>query len=603
MTSGAAAAAAGFALSALGLLACGVTPSAVPPPPANSCPAYPCDAYGATNPAACVDGVCVVQPGAGVDGGSSRTADIVLLVSTSIDAHYAPGRTFVVGYDALRAGVDAGPVQNVGTLPVKSDQEKGYYLIPPSVTSNEVHWDLGALPGNVTSLPVHATFQPIAVSTPDGGSLSTDGLPLVPVDALPSEQGGFLGPGRGPTIAYAADDLQFGTYQRIVTPDPPFDQAFGPWIESVTVPGPTDPTVFVVNGYDPTGPAGLPTTTISRDRGSFDGWTAYLRDGEGVVISNVAALHDQSTPVTFAVRRGPPTTLDALYNAQLVVAPPPGSIEPTYLGNIIAEVLAAAKYPTLPVPVAVQGTIHDGAMRPVTADLVFEATGITTVVGGHPGLDRQSFELTRFVSVGPDAAGAFAVVLPPGEYRVDVRPRTGEPAVTMIDLRVPVQFEPFVANVTIGPTQTSTGRVVVADGRPFENAIVDALPVSCAQPAPRTARCMPRPVLATTDSNGFFQLQLDPGGYVFRVEPPPSARLPWVAGARVDVTSTSAGSFGVIAVPAPLSIGMQLVDPAGNPASNALVRAFRVSRGSPVELGRAVTDATGHYEMYVAPPE
>jgi hypothetical protein len=216
-------------------------------------------------------------------------------------------------------------------------------------------------------------------------------------------------------------------------------------------------------------------------------------------------------------------------------------------------------------------------------------------------VDSQSFELTRFLSVGPDAAGAYAVVLPPGHYRVDVRPRAGDLAVTVVDMSVPVQLEPLATDFAVGPTQPTEGTVTVKDGRSLANATVEALPVSCAQPAAPTPWCMPRPLQVATGADGSFQLNLDPGEYALRVEPPPSARLPWVAGPRVTATATSAGPSGATAVPAPLSIGMQLIDPDRNPVQNALVRAFRVSPGSTVELGRALTDGAGYYTMYVAP--
>jgi hypothetical protein len=304
---------------------------------------------------------------------------------------------------------------------------------------------------------------------------------------------------------------------------------------------------------------------------------------------------------------------DALDDAVLVVAPPPTSIEPTYLGTIINDVLASPDYPTLPAPVTVQGTLLDRNGQPVAADLVFEAVAITDIVNGQPKLDTQSFELTRFVAVDPDAAGAYSVVLPPGEYRFDVRPRTMDHALAVLDLSVPVQLDPLRADVTLGWVQSVRQVVEIADGRPLASAIVEGLPIRCAQPASlhqttSTLWCMPRPAQASTDASGIFQLGLDPGQYALRAEPPVDSRLPWINGPVVNVTSTSGGSGesgGFSGVPVPLSIGMQLLDSTGrNPLPNALVRAFRIStQGTAVELGQAVTDTTGRYEMYVAPPD
>jgi hypothetical protein len=63
-----------------------------------------------------------------------------------------------------------------------------------------------------------------------------------------------------------------------------------------------------------------------------------------------------------------------------------------------------------------------------------------------------------------------------------------------------------------------------------------------------------------------------------------------------------------IEVPAPVYAGLTLHDPGDNPIVDAIVRVFRLpSQGgtgsSPaVEVGHAITDDQGHYDMYLAPP-
>jgi protocatechuate 3,4-dioxygenase beta subunit len=51
-----------------------------------------------------------------------------------------------------------------------------------------------------------------------------------------------------------------------------------------------------------------------------------------------------------------------------------------------------------------------------------------------------------------------------------------------------------------------------------------------------------------------------------------------------------------------MSIGLRVTDPAGNPIPNALVRAFRDGGQGAVEVGDAITDGTGVYQMFIAPP-
>jgi hypothetical protein len=599
-----------------GVASCGPVQEVVPPGPENSCPEHPCDAYappGQAGQVACVAGVCVVQPAAAPDGGASPTSDLVLVVDTDVDGFFAPGQSFALSYDALRrprGGAASGALPqtvNVG----------GFYPVTPS-EAVVAGWDLG-VPGPLNvSLPVHATFEPLALTGADGTTVQAASLPLGPVEAT-SVLGSFEspGPGGGQSTQYGVAILPPGTYVQTVTPDPPFDRAFGPSIKTVTLPAGmpySDKGNFF--GYDTTGAVSpvVPTYTISRDRGSFDGWTAYLHDElTGAVISNVAPLHDQSTTVTFTVLRIAPAMQpdkDALLDTTLRLVPPQGSIEPTYIGTPVGGVLPAPNYPTLPSPVTVQGTITGGDGQPASADLVFEAVGITTSNGL---LDKTSFELTRWVSVDSGASGAFSVVLPPGHYRFDIRPRETTSALSVRDLEVPVQFEPMQLEIALVPPLHSAGRVEIADGRSLSDTVMRALPTKCLQPQdPITMKplslkpspwCLPRPFQTATDAAGNFDLALDPGQYAVRAEPPASSRLPWVAAPVINVTDTAATQPGRVRIPAPLSIGMQLTDPSGNPIRNALVRVFRMPmQGTPVELGDALTDATGRYELYVAPP-
>jgi hypothetical protein len=597
-------------------LACGTVTPTEDPPPSNTCPAAPCDLYEQTGPVACVSGLCAV-PVDGKDGGPSPTSDIVLTVSMPVDGTFAPGRTFVLPFDSLHRSslkLDAGILPGVVS-------PQGYYYVTPAVVANEVHWNLDSMAGFSTSLPVHATFQPILLSLADGTSVSAASIPIDPVAATAQEMGPF-GPSMGPGTLYVANDLQPGIYVRTVTPDPPFDQAFGPSIAQVQI---SDTLLIeVVSGYDTIGAFDpvLPATTISRERGSFDGWTAYLLDKTtNAVISNVAPLSGARTSVTFAVRRLGAALADGGFmqgpyalstGTAIVLAPPTGSVEPTYVGSITNSLLLPLRYPTLPAPVLVQGAVQGTYGEALSADLVFEAVGITNVVNGLPQLDKTSFRLTRWVSVDatPDGGPAqYSVVLPPGEYRFDVRPRDRSHALLVRDLEVPVQFDTLRVDVSLGSPTTAAGSVAIADGRPLAAAVVEARPTQCAQPAvlgqtASSAWCLPRPAQTTTNADGGFSLDLDPGQYQMRTEPAGGSRLPWGAPETLDVTSLSASDAGTLVVPAPLSLGMALVDPTHRPVANAVVRAYRTFPSGPaVELGTALTDAAGRYELYVAPAQ
>jgi hypothetical protein len=142
---------------------------------------------------------------------------------------------------------------------------------------------------------------------------------------------------------------------------------------------------------------------------------------------------------------------------------------------------------------------------------------------------------------------------------------------------------------------------MVGDGRPVSGATVEAIPEVCAN-ALTGAGCLPRARQSATSEHGSFSLSLDQGTYQLRVRPADGSKLPWVS-QQLVVQSIPTPPL-VMVVPAPVYAGLTLHDSQENPIVNAIVRVFQLS-GQPstwVEIGRAITDATGHYDMYLAPP-
>jgi hypothetical protein len=139
---------------------------------------------------------------------------------------------------------------------------------------------------------------------------------------------------------------------------------------------------------------------------------------------------------------------------------------------------------------------------------------------------------------------------------------------------------------------------------------VEALPALCADSS-TTPECLPRAAQTTAAVDGSFGFTLDPGAYVLRVRPLDGTRLPWWASPTL-IVGPVAVTYGTVSVPAPQYAGLTLHDAKDNPIVNALVRAFQLpapgsTGGSPaftqwVEIGEAITDSTGHYDMYLAPP-
>lgn len=590
-----------------------------PPPPANFCPNHPCSAYQQPNPPECQQGTCVVRPQSiPVDGGVSPTGDLFVLISMSQDAVYGPGRTLVSPYDALAGGTDAGS----GRLSQPIQAVSGYYLVSPSL-AQEVHWNVGT--GGERSLPIHASFTPLSF---DGVGVDAGVVRLLPLDAVIADvtlvSQAIPGPGQGLGTLFSAF-LPAGLYKQTLTPDAPFNQAFGPVSEVLPACIPQGGQCAAsyepvyVDSFDLTSNMMnanrvLPVFTITGGP-IFDGWTAYLRDSStGEVLSSVAPLWGANPTFTLTGKRlGDPDALSA--PAELVVAPPPGSHVATELFFFALGYSPSIPFLPLPDPVTTTGSIAASDGSPVPSDLAFEAIGIMGLNGQFyqtPLSANPYVEFTTWATADLDPSSGrarFEVVLPPGLYRLDVRPRDAVHAMTSVEFAVPAQNG---WTVRVGVPQPTTGFAQIADGRRLANATVEATPTGCASLPPLPAAlggaaplstpwCQPRAFDATTQSDGSFVLYLDPGDYNVVVRPPGSSRLPWVSWKPIHVDAT-APPLGTLSVPAPLHVGLLLTDPIGQPISNALVRIFRVFQSSSVELGAAVTGADGRYEMYVAPP-
>jgi hypothetical protein len=614
--------------------------------PVNSCSGNACAAYQQAGPApSCTSGVCEIA------GSLASLSEVIFVIDLAEDSSFAPQATFVVPYEHLGdlpstlsttpcelpacghllegAGVTGSYVMNpcVQSTPTECAQGVGFYL------GNE---DQGGIVS--TALPVVATYR--MLEDPWNDDVVALGLPVQPVQAEPyviSLVGvSDPGPRGGPTFAFQTY-LQQGKYERIIMPDSPFDVAFGPEVKAVSPDDVFDRelvTGFNATMQEPNLGATLPIFDISRaDR--LDGWTAYLRDATTLeTISNVRTLAGTTAQGVLLLTYRPATTTgarppDALTNAELIVAPPAGLPIPVgVFAPTGGELPAQETYPPLPQPVTMTGNIVSVDRTPVAADLVFEALAITD----QNGLNDTNFEFTGYASARPGASGdgsAYSVVLPPGQYRVDVRPIDLTSAVTIAYVLVGANPSTFQSDFTVSAMGGVQGKAVVADGRLLSGATVEALPMQCSAP-PAVAEsdaavpastpasspsCLPRPGQVTTGPDGSFTLPLDPGSYLLRVRPADGSRLPWVThSGSVDIAPDSDAKPVSVAfsVPAPVYAGLKLLDPGGGPIVNAVVRAFAIpapttSSTSPpppaIELGEAITDATGQYDLYVALPE
>jgi hypothetical protein len=614
----------------LGLACEPIVGAPAPAAPLNACPAHPCDAYKQPVPApTCNAGVCTVD---------AHATNLLLVIGLATDSYLAPGRTYMTTLNSAAPASamcvpptccllpdcsTESPTPSGGPpvcrLPQWTLDQSEYILAPNAADHQWANWDLGN-PGQ-TAMPVQATFRRLF------GSARQDaldlGLPVEPVLAnnITLARGFPPGPNNTAQIQFQAY-FQPGCYERTLQPFSPFSRAFPPeiklWPQVRTL---DDPPVGI-GSFDVTSATGMgpvvPRFDFGRAEG-LEGWSAYLRDTQTKrVFSNVVPLTGSlAQGVTLLTNHEPDSAHDALTGLEVVMAPPSGQPLPTEFFAPAGtpptlELRPGLTYPSLPTPVTMSGRIRTPAGNPVPADIYFSATDITDRTGRK---FPPNFEFTTRVSTTRDPTtgeSTYSVLLPQGDYQIAVRPTNGSSAVT-----VPLAprlvggegNEMTGQDFDVTPLVQLSGQALVADGRPLAEAIVEVLPTQCAATvgaagAPDSSdACLPRPAQTGTANDGSFRLMVDPGGYLLRVRPRDGSRLPWKV-SPIVVNSTPV-VVGPITIPAPISVGMNLTDLNNNAVPNAVVRVFTDPSQAPpaVELGEAMTDSSGNYEMYIAPPD
>jgi len=594
---------AAFALGSVALavgIACGpIEGSPLSRAPINACPSRPCESYDTDDRprSQCTDGVCVQATGLPAYVSS-------VLVNVPDTSFYAPGKAFVLTRNDIRpSGVQTSracaPPLCV-QLPLLVVGEGRYRVT--SQAARDVGFPTEIPDG--TSLPVRVTFERLLEGTDTLALLS--GLPIDP--AFTSSRL-VRKSTAAPTEVLYTQAVSLGRYARVLAPEPPYDAYFPPIVSTLPV---TEPFIDDVTlGADKTtldAPASeLRRATIARIDG-LDGWTTWLVDGTtGRRLSPARPLTGTTATVRLdTVGQSASTTGALREGVDIVVAPPPGSLAiPTFRSalDLTGTDLGTTTYPPLPPPASVSGGVAvptDGLLSGVPARIVFTSSQIRLADGSS-----KTF-LNYQTSVTTDGSGRFATVLPPGTYDVVVEPAEGtgfakgrpkgrDATLDVAASRDDVRFEPT-------PRARASGRAVLTDGRPVADAEVRAIP-STRQPRGAVA---PRPGRTRVREDGTFELELDPGQYDLAVDPQAGSGFPRVV--TIVTIGASAAELGDIEVPPPIRFTVTLRDPhpslAGNPIARAVVRVFAqpASDGAAplVEVGRAMTDATGACEILLA---
>jgi hypothetical protein len=603
-----------------------VKPDPGSPAPRNTCATdSDCARYVQAGVApTCTGGICQ----------TTHAADWTAVVSLSQDALYAAGSTFAVKYSDLlktqSSGCATGSTCPPGQLCVQLPALTSSPPMDLEVTRSgamTANWNLGN--ASNTSLPVTTTLRDTR------GQLPLQ-LPLAPIEireSLNDNVGAPPGPGGGLSFQFSVEVPSLAVYEQTLMPVPPFDQAFPPDIRQINLTSmPPSAMASVYYGcttdprctpFDPI-PSGSGTPTypmfdFSRaDGGRLDGWVVFLRDQTTLRrISNIVTLAGTQQDGVQLLTSHHPASGSAFENAALVMQPPASSGLPTAIFLPALNLLGRAEpYPLVPPPAQVSGRVLSVTSgQPVAADVVFEAnttpTGLCRVNSGQTVLD-QTGDLAFTASIHTDD-GSFSIALPLGVYRATARPSDQATEVTVVpnfattalvqssDATLcgpPVQPKPIALDVA----RNVRGLAKVADNRPLAAATIEAIPTQCAV-SPSDATCMPRPSQTITNTDGSYSIFLDPGVYVLRARPAEGSALPWVY-QTLSVSGSAAVTGGPdLIVQAPVYAGLILQDPGCNPIVEGLVRVYETpATGAAIEIGEALTDSTGHYDMYLAPP-
>jgi hypothetical protein len=621
--------------------ACGpVAPAPPPPEPVNACPPDSCVAY--QQPTGLPAATCNTN---GQCAASDIPSDFDFTMIVSIpEAPFTadPGVTIAIPQFLSTYILQSGNQCQVPSCPgcpcaviPSSVQAQGSF-----VASGTLQVCLGRDP-KPPSLPVEVQFWPFwsagAKSTVQVAAESI-GLPLLP-RAGRALASGLVSPGPGgssgtewfalvsPNVNYEQDLIPLDTaYPPQILPPGPISSTFqlpqagfGP--DSDECP----PTLPVVPA-----PPLVTTFPVTRGNGSLAGFSVYLRSvATSRRVSSLSTLLDAtSASVTLLTTGGEwPPALGAL---DLVIAPPADTPIPTYADPIQTSQLTATAYPALPTPMTVTGTVFDAEQHPIDADLVINSTTPQGDTGGIYACSDPSCPINSIISGNVErvlsysttahaTAGSYSVVLPPGAYSVFIVPGAGVVAgATSVPLVVQPAipgYTPIAAGKSLYATEPGTIRGVaqLSDGRALVDAIVEAHASTslAAMNPPVPQQLWPRTMTAVTDVNGAFSMSVDPGIYDVVVRPLDGTGFPWMTAASQSVGAGTALSLTPFVVPAPIFIDMTLEDQ-GRPLVGAIVRTFTAApgplpdSGAPppqVELGSWLTDANGHFSMFVAPPQ
>ncbi len=574
-------------------------------PPENRCPEHTCEAYQQ-------DGV---KPACGRDRceAGKPVFPYVLVVSVPTTSFFGAGRTFYVPVEGgtPRSGGDPSTCRGDECIPlpplvtVEGEYRASYTLMEKV--------GLPADPPRETpaTFPARVVYRPLVKVGGASRAPSTLGIPEDPIVADRRVIEDNRGPLHGPSVVFSAV-VPRGMYERTLSPDPPWDVL--PIVTTSDLETAVTDIVVVRDEPDPRPPLepvkGLRDVLVdertrrlaklARPMG-LDGFRTWLADAKTQDRASARRTLSGFSADVFldTVQRGDEDSRPL----DLVLAPPEGSLAmPSLVVRTTAGQGMDQSYLDVPPPAAVTGRVvsPSGATPGVRATVVFD--GDQMRLAGSLALAPY---LKYRTSVRTDAQGRFATILPLGLYTVHVDPDKeqgwGKNVATVdVDAARDVVLVP-------SPLAAVEGRAILTDGRSLAGAEVIAAPSFADQEGLRVREPwrFPREVRTRTDDVGAFRLALDQGTYDITVVPADGTGLPATISVGRKIAPPKPGGVTVLEplrVPAPQKISHLIVDPSRNPVTRAIVRAFAkpVAQASYVQIGTAMTDAQGKFELLVA---
>lgn len=522
----------------------------------------------------------------------------VLAVTLPSTALYAPNMTFLFDSGDLgryQQSTSKCPNKTCFIVPRVTVYEGGMALATDAQTT------LGfSLAKNNARIPVRLLAipqWPVAGVPFDASAL---GLPVAPEYAAPAVPDDS-DPATGFRIPLAPL-----TYRYVVSPVSELAYSVPPYFGQLTVEPKSDTeerteTLTVGVSGIPLDPLQTPDPSLSTQLRDFRGFTAYIASPARERITPIVRLSGTNPTVRFpslqrlnaATNQFVPTNLTkGDYN--LVIAPPEGSIAiPSLITPIpFSGTVLDPRYPPLPPPVPIKGTIVTSNGTAVQARLFFRSTAIV-----H-GLDFGQNFMHYETPLTTDAEGRFITVLPPGSYTVWVEPLgncdADDPSGCFGKTRQTITFDSsrdltFTVTertrvqgtaVTFDKRSLGDAEVIFAATRPPIDTSVDPLPPIAE----------PRAFHTHANRSGTFVGYLDPGTYDVIVRPTDGSHFPRAFSRIVVKPGASAPTLAPIVVPAPVRISFNIRDAGDNPLERAYVRAYVFDTGVFREVAAAATD-------------